>query len=364
MKIIEADFIWIMSANMYINNAFTDNSMNQSYIKKILGSIHSEEITIKNTEEEIKTSYSLPRTHTYSYKCFSRYDSLNSRFLSADIRRMINADDLSSAISMLGGQKINNDNLQTLILQKEEENIRKIEAKLKYYSELNEEKQFEKYKEKLDELNKNYKVLKERIRDLSKECPVCMDEIIERVIVKCCMNSFCKICVLHLLKTSCKCPLCRDSLNLNNMIYSDNNETEEKKEEKKEEKEEKKMTKSEKLIDIIKRNPRGKFIVFSEFNNTFLNIIETLNKNNIKNEELKGSVERINNILVKFRNSEINVLFLNSRYNGSGINLQECSDIIIYHKMDSILEQQIIGRALRIGRVEELKVHKLFYENE
>jgi hypothetical protein len=360
MKLLESDFVWVMSANMYINNDFTDVSMHHSYIKKILGSINPKEITIKNTDEDIAVSYSLPSTVTHNYKCFSRYDGINSRFISSDIRRMIAADDLSSAISMLGGQKTSNDNLQNLIIQKEEENIRRLEAKVKYYIEMNDEKQVEKYKEKHAEASKSFEALKERISMLSKECPVCMEDIVNRVLVECCMNSFCNVCVLQLLKTTCKCPLCRTQLDPSKMIYAG----EEKEEKKEERKEERRLNKQEQLVEIIKNNPQGKYIVFSEFNNTFFNIIETLNKNNIKNEELKGSVERINNILKQFKSGEISVLFLNSRYNGSGINLQECTDIIIYHKMESVLEQQIIGRALRIGRRHDLHVHKLFYENE
>lgn len=362
MKLLEADFVWLMSANLYINNDFTETSMHHSYIKKILGSINPKEITIKNTDAEIELSYSLPSTITHNYKCFSRYDGIQSRFISSEIRRMIAADDLSSAISMLGGQKTSNDNLQNLIVQKEEENIRRLEAKIKYYTEMNDEKQVQNYKEKHTEAQKNFESLKERIKMLNKECPVCMEDIINRVLVECCMNSFCNVCVLELLKTSCKCPLCRSQLDPAKMIYAGENE--EKEEKKEERKEERRLNKSERLVDIIKTNPQGKYIVFSEFNNTFVNIIDTLNKNQIKNEELKGSVERINNILTKFKSGEISVLFLNSRYNGSGINLQECTDIIIYHKMDSVLEQQIIGRALRIGRRHTLNVHKLFYENE
>ena len=60
-----------------------------------------------------------------------------------------------------------------------------------------------------------------------------------------------------------------------------------------------------------------------------------------------------------FKTGEINVLFLNSKNNGAGINLQEATDIILYHKMNENLETQILGRANRIGRDIELKVHHL-----
>ena len=51
--------------------------------------------------------------------------------------------------------------------------------------------------------------------------------------------------------------------------------------------------------------------------------------------------------------------FLNSRNNGAGINLQECTDIILYHRMEDSTTTQILGRANRIGRTEELNVHHL-----
>ena len=53
------------------------------------------------------------------------------------------------------------------------------------------------------------------------------------------------------------------------------------------------------------------------------------------------------------------MIFLNSNCNGAGINLQEATDIILYHKMTETTQNQIIGRANRIGRLECLNVHHL-----
>ena len=44
---------------------------------------------------------------------------------------------------------------------------------------------------------------------------------------------------------------------------------------------------------------------------------------------------------------------------GAGINLQEATDIIMYHSISSEHRRQIIGRANRIGRTCELTVHNL-----
>ena len=75
----------------------------------------------------------------------------------------------------------------------------------------------------------------------------------------------------------------------------------------------------------------------------------------------------INNIIKKFKSNEDNsydILLLNSKYCGSGINLENADIVIIFHRMSIELENQIIGRAQRIGRTNALKVYKLLYENE
>ena len=49
------------------------------------------------------------------------------------------------------------------------------------------------------------------------------------------------------------------------------------------------------------------------------------------------------------------------RFNGAGINLEMATDIILYHEMPLAIREQVIGRALRIGRKEDLTVHNLVF---
>ena len=55
---------------------------------------------------------------------------------------------------------------------------------------------------------------------------------------------------------------------------------------------------------------------------------------------------------------------LNSNFFGSGLNLEKTTDIIIYHKVDQNLKNQIVGRAQRLGRENSLKVWNLMHDNE
>jgi SNF2 family DNA or RNA helicase len=61
---------------------------------------------------------------------------------------------------------------------------------------------------------------------------------------------------------------------------------------------------------------------------------------------------------------EIDVLLINSRFFGAGLNLQNSSDIIILHRQGADILHQIIGRAQRIGRSDSLNIWKLYHNNE
>ena len=74
---------------------------------------------------------------------------------------------------------------------------------------------------------------------------------------------------------------------------------------------------------------------------------------------LKGSTKTIQKNIDMFKTGKLQVIFLNSNFNGAGINLQETTDMILYHKMPQSTYRQIIGRAERIGRKESLRVHHL-----
>ena len=84
-------------------------------------------------------------------------------------------------------------------------------------------------------------------------------------------------------------------------------------------------------------------------------------ENEIKWIELTGTSITKNKKLKSFKEGDISVIFLNSRVNCAGINLEECTDIILYHDMDYNVQTQIIGRANRIGRKINLTVHKFQY---
>jgi superfamily II DNA/RNA helicase len=121
------------------------------------------------------------------------------------------------------------------------------------------------------------------------------------------------------------------------------------------------LNKEETLLKILNSKPTGKFLIFSKNENTFDKIKLLLT--DYKYDMLKGNTSHMLNVLNKFKNGNLNIIFLNTQYAGSGIDISDATDIIIFHKM-GIDKEQAIGRAQRVGRTSELYIHNLCYDHE
>lgn len=118
----------------------------------------------------------------------------------------------------------------------------------------------------------------------------------------------------------------------------------------------------ERLRDDIKNKKRC--LLFSD-NYNFFKFIETELKNNkINARVLKGNSNTINSILKKYKNYEIDVLLMNMKYCGSGLNLQMSDNIYIMNMIDKNTEKQVIGRVNRINKKGNFEIHYFFNEDE
>ena len=107
-----------------------------------------------------------------------------------------------------------------------------------------------------------------------------------------------------------------------------------------------------------------KCLIFSDNMNFFKELSDTLTTNGVVFKVLKGNNYVIRNILKKYKNGEINVLLMNMKYCGSGLNLQMTTKIYIMNYLDESTETQVIGRANRFGRDGDLDVNYIFYDCE
>jgi hypothetical protein len=123
--------------------------------------------------------------------------------------------------------------------------------------------------------------------------------------------------------------------------------------------EKKHNVKIENMLISLKKDILNKkrCLIFSDNNYFFKNIKYELDSHSISNRTLKGNTNTINSIIRKYKNHDINVLLLNMKHCGSGINLEMSDNIYIMNFLDSETETQVIGRVNRIGKKNNLNIN-------
>jgi len=316
-----------------------------------------DDVTIKNPDEFIKQSFKMPPTHHNYYKCYSTLYKTLTGIVSDRIIEMVKANNIDGVITSLGGGK-KTSNIAELVKNKKLEELEEIKAKIRIYTLREDEKRLEKWKLKEKNVYSRLQVLEERFKDIiNQNCNICFDKLENPVMESQCQNIFCTTCLLTWLKNEKSCPLCRCKVDAKKLIYITSDEKSEDKIH-----EHKPLTKESTIINIINNNPSGRFVIYSAHDETFNTIKRVFDTNDISFIEIKGRPDDVSTKIEKFKNGDVQVIFLNSKFNGAGLNLIETTDIIVYHEMSPDTLKQILGRPNRIGRTIPLQVHHLVYE--
>lgn len=355
MKTICAGYYWLISATP-LSLFSRYNSSHNHFIYSIFNSRLEYDtfnaMIIKNDDNYVKQSYKLPEIITLTHECYQPVYNMVNGYVDNITLSLISAGDISGAIQRLGGNETSN--IVDLIKKKKNDRIDILKL---YISQGGSERNIEKWNNEIEKLDKDISELKEKFDEkLNSQCPICLDKLDKPILVPCCQNMFCGKCFFDWRKSHSNCPLCREVIFDQNLIHiSNNNEIN------RENKPVTRMpTKPEMVLDIVKNKKKGKFIIFSQYDISFDKVTKILRDTNIKFAELKGHSSTITKTIKEFKNGNIQMLYLNSNYNGAGINLQETTDIIFYHThTNNDVTKQIIGRANRIGRSTDLYVHHL-----
>jgi SNF2 family DNA or RNA helicase len=360
MKQIIAGFYWFVTAtpNLIYNQ---HKNCKGSFMKDLICSHYwydfetiFSDIILKNNPDFVKMSFQMPPTHHLYHDCYQPLYNVINGFVSNTIHTMIEAGNIEGAILALGGGKTGN--VVELVKRKKYEELEEIEAKIRIYIIRGDSERIKEWEDKRDHVTKQLKEIDSRFESLLKDnCSICLCEFNSPVLEPKCQNLFCGECLLKCLQRNPTCPLCRSNVDPKDLVYISSSES------KVEEDTivKKKFTKLETILDIVNSNKEGKFLIFSAYDDSFTSIISMLNEHGVSNVHIKGGIRTREINLEKYKNGQIQVIFLNASFNGSGLNLQETTDIILYHEMATNNLSQIIGRANRIGRDKPLNVHHL-----
>jgi hypothetical protein len=387
MGTIQAGYYWLLTATYeYIGPTYANNRRITHFMHELCSPFFISMIkffVVKNTDEYVRSSFVMPNTHNFTYKCIqpNTYNAIKQH-VSPVVLNMINAGNIKGAIESLGGTSTNG-NLIDIVITKQKEKLDHAlymkslyEKRIKLAVTNNTEPEqanvsaHAMWSKKVDEHNANIQEMKQKYSTmLEEDCPVCAETMSNPILVPCCQHIFCGGCIVEWVKNKGSCITCRSPLTLKQLVVVNDKDKDNGSSSKAPiiQAPEPNMlyTKQDMVIrlisDIISKNKDAKIILFSEFDQTFDMIKSVLQSSHIVFKECKGTSKTRENVLKNFRVGNVPILFLNANYNGAGINLQETTDIILYHEMNDSIKTQIIGRANRLGRTSELNVHTLIY---
>jgi hypothetical protein len=371
------NFIWLItgtpkglfySNKPFISKIFKDDNLNLN-----------SNFVIKNDDSFIEQSIKLPHPKRFKIKCITpRELDIIKDLIPPSVLQMINAGNSEQAIKALNCNVDTNENILQVITKNLVDTIGnkkiELEAEKKKHYPINLEKEHEQkikfIENQIEKLTNKYEDVKKRIYQLNDtNCPVCMGEFTNPVMVSCCNNTFCFDCLavsMGELKNN-KCPYCRQAITKqhmhifqsdtitksNNMSSSNTNKYDLK-------------DKLDVLVDLVQNKPDGSFMIFAGYMETFNKIETKLKDLAISYHILKGQSSTVKKYIDDFREKKVRILMLNAQFFGAGMNLQMATDIIMYHRFTKEMEEQIIGRAQRLGRsiTDPLNVYYLLHDNE
>ena len=407
----------LMSNTGYVNTSVSYVGANQTYYNRersimstgyILNTINkiydrqkeNANIFLINNPEYIAQSILLPELITIILICKDNaiIKVLNG-IVSHDILSMLNAGDIDGIIKKLDVVVGDETSIIRIITQKYRDELILKEYELKVaiespnYRISNEPPSINNKRTAISDLKYKIDCIGNRVKTVE-NCPICLDDYNNPTITPCCNNKFCFNCITLTLNSKSNCPTCRADLKVSNILvltnktdnindssiqltsnslfintvfdtttpYSNNITILQSYS--------KELTKYEnmnKIFELNQHQASKKYLIFTEYESTLnIKVTAILDKWRLKYGRIRGTSVTINKQIenYKSKDGDTNVLLVNSKFFGSGMNLENTTDIIIMHKMQKDIEMQAIGRAQRFGRVGELRVWKLYYQNE
>lgn len=369
MKALVSGFMWFITSSPFdlLNKYHHNGNHFVAQIFYFMDINHLRNIIIKNDDAFVQQSYLMPEISYKYYDCYQPLLHLVRDLLTPHVIEMIAAGNIEKAVRMLGGNSTTN--LYQFLIQERMDEISEAQLKIEKYTRLYDHIKREKWVQKLERIKAQTLELQQRFQDyLKNPCHICLGTPQKPLLTTCCQNIYCSQCVLQWLQTKKTCPLCRIQITSEMLvlIYPPSSLDAPTGEEDQmlipipNSPRLKPKNKTETILKILDTNPLGKFIIFSNYDETFQPIRNIFQEENIPFVEIRGNMAQREKQLDSFKSSQaIKVLFINSLQNGAGLNLQEATDIILYHKIVEDLQTQVVGRAFRIGRKKPLTVHFL-----
>lgn len=330
---------------------------------------------ITATDEFVDQSMLVPKAHVYFLE--ARLPIVLQQFgqhIPQDAMMMINAGNYREAIAKLNCDVDTNENIFDILKKKTKDQIHNLKLDKqnlmnRRMDEEEKDEQIKKIEEQIGNAVDKLADLKKRMDEISESCCIiCLEEIKAACLTNCCHQLYCLPCLTHCANDRQKCPNCQKKMGLKDFKVIDNEKKNNKKKKEIVTGEFIEMDKPEileKLLKFIaKENESPKILIFSDYSETFDKLLEMIARVNLTCKTIEGTPSHIDNVVNEYKKGDINILLLNSKKFGAGLNLEMTDYVILYHRVDKYNEEQVIARAQRWGRKKPLKMFYLINSNE
>jgi SNF2 family DNA or RNA helicase len=402
---IEADFYWFVTASYgsliwprgysrwdpttmrYITH--TSGIRNSGFVKTMFMDLAcsmerdlTKVLVIRNSPQYVHESMRLPDMETRYVKCKTPITiNILSGLVNRHVMSALNAGDLSTALQYVNpSNRTTEDHIIQALINKYTMHIRNLDIQLaaaesmEYSSDLQRTTEITRIRTRKQDLERKIESIRERIRT-SNTCTICFDEMNNKTVVPCCSNSFCFECISRWLTSNRigSCPMCKftplglpmlmvvsaeeaagSSVAIERPVPGVADVSDDKD----------KLQNLEAILLSRRAAGNAKFLICSSFDNSLSNIIPILDRVGIRYSMLRGNHMTINKTVQNYKTGSVDALLINAQQYGSGLNLENTTDLIMFHKFDTVMEKQVVGRAQRYGREQPLKTWYLLYDNE
>lgn len=206
----------------------------------------------------------------------------------------------------------------------------------------------DKYKE--SQIQSKHELIQRKMDE--NECVICFDQCEFPTIVSCCQHIYCAKCILRtIIMNPPKCPTCRDPILISSMscIYelSSDQQIIGK-------------SKTEICMELFRKNPHGKFMIYSSFENIYYQLFEEIDRMGMKAERIENNLFSLTKTLRNFKQGTTNILFISDVNAIRGLTFSSISHLIFYHELPSSeLKEVLIHSAQRVNRSNPLSILSL-----
>lgn len=368
------------------------------------------DFVVQNYNENIEISFQLNDYLEYTLKCsLPAILEYLQNTVGVDIIDMINQGDNQGAIQKLGIREFTSEGIIDHITSTYKEQLAKCDFQLQslqnsemnivdrmmcinmgfspeqintLFEQSNREEQIQTIMERKKSINQTIQNIITRTTE-NPICPISLDDIKIMTITPCCNNSADFDSLATCLVSTPNCPICRAPLDPSSLVVvNENIEMDVDKTDYTQISVEnfikschnkKKDENLKSLIQYIKQTTDKPKIIFgckinqnsSDDSETFSKVSHILSNEGFDVSTVYGDVDEIDDIIQKYKTTDtLNAILLNANNMISGMNLENTTHIILYHKMDQDTIRQIYGRAQRPGRTSTLNIFKLFNSTE